>query len=88
MPEATGILYWVFVGVLTIVGIYVSVLYDLPPYFFWAALVLALLGAFWPGPRHTWAALIGFGGLPALFLSANLLEQVGRADWSCSQSSP
>ncbi len=87
MRAAIAIPYWVFVGVLTIAGIYLSVLYNLPPYFFWAALVLALLGAWWPGPRYSWAALIGFGGLPALFLSANLLGEVGRADWSCSEIS-
>src|SRR5215217_2064448 len=62
MRRAVEVPYWIVVGVLTIVGIYFSVLYDSPPYFFWAALVLALIGVWWPGPRYSWVALIGFGG--------------------------
>lgn len=87
MRSAVEVPYWIAVGVLTIVGIYLSVLYNSPPYFFWAALVLAVIGAWWPGPRYSWAALVGFGVLPALLLSLNLLVQVVQADWSCSQIS-
>ena len=79
--------YWIVVGVLTIVGIYLSVLYNSPPYFFWAALVLAVLGVWWPGPRYSWLALVGFGLLPALLLSLNLFGQIAQADWSCSKIS-
>jgi hypothetical protein len=86
MRSAVEVPYWI-VGVLTIVGIYFSVLYNSPAYFFWAALVLAVIGVWWPGPRYSWAALVGFGVLPALLLSLNLLGQVVQADWSCSQIS-
>jgi hypothetical protein len=82
-----GTLYWSVVGLLTIVGVYLSVLYNSPPYFFLAVLVLAVLGVWWPGPRYSWAALIAFGGLPALLLSLNLLVQIAQADWSCSKVS-
>ena len=68
-------------------GIYFSVLYNSLPYFFWAALVLAVRGVWWPGPRYSWAALVGFGVLPALLLSLNLLGQVVQANWTCSQIS-
>jgi hypothetical protein len=84
---AGGVPYWILVGVLTTVGIYFSVLYDSPPYFFLAALVMAVIGAWWPGPRYSWAALVAFGGLPALLLTSSLLEEVARADWSCSKIS-
>ena len=87
MRGTAGVPYWIFVGVLTIVGIYLSVLYNSPPYFFLAALVLTVFGAWWPGPRYSWVALVGFGGLPAILLSANLLGQVIQADWSCSKIS-
>ena len=87
MRSAVEVPYWIVVGVLTIVGIYFSVLYDLPAYFFWAALVLAVLGVWWPGPRYSWVALVGFGFLPALFLSFGLLAQIAQADWSCSKIS-
>lgn len=87
MRSAVEVPYWILVGVLTIVGIYFSVLYNSPAYFFWAALVLAVLGVWWPGPRYSWVALVGFGLLPALLLSLNLLAQVAQADWSCSKIS-
>ncbi len=87
MRRALGVPYWVFVGLLVIVGLYVSVFGNLPPYLLLAALVLAIFGAWWMGPRYSWAALVGFGVLPALFLSSSLLEQVLRADWSCSEIS-
>jgi hypothetical protein len=32
-----------------------------------------------------WAFLIALGGLPALVLSASLLERAARANWSCSR---
>lgn len=87
MRKAVEVPYWIIVGVLTIVGIYFSVLYNSPPYFFLAALVLAVVGAWWPGPRYSCVALVGFGLLPALLLSLNLLGEVVRADWSCSKIS-
>lgn len=68
-------------------GTYFSVLYDSPPYFFWAALVLAVVGMWWPGPRYSWVALVGLGLLPALLLSLNLFGQIAQADWSCSKIS-
>lgn len=87
MRVLIGALYWGLVGLLTIVGVYLSVLYDSPPYFFLAVLVLAVSGVWWPGPGQSWAALISFGGLPALLLSLNLLAQIVQADWSCSKVS-
>jgi hypothetical protein len=85
--SAVEVPYWIVVGVLTIVATYFSVLYNSPPYFFWAALVLAVLGVRWPGPRYSWVALVGFGLLPALLLSLNLFGQIAQADWSCSKIS-
>ena len=58
MRRAVEVPYWIVVGVLTIVGIYLSILYDSPLYFLWAALVMAGAGAWWPGP----ALLVGRPG--------------------------
>lgn len=82
-----GTVYWLAVGMLAVVGIYASVFGNLFPYILLAALVMAIVGVWQPGIRYSWAALAGFGMLPALFLSSSLLEQVFRADWSCSEVS-
>lgn len=82
-----GAIYWIAVGVLAVVGIYASVFGNLSPYILLAALVMSIVGVWRPGIRYSWAALAGFGVLLALFLSSSLLEQVFRADWSCSEVS-
>lgn len=54
MRNLFGTIYWIVVGVLTIVGIYVSVLGNLPPYFLLIALAMTVIGAWRPGLRCTW----------------------------------
>lgn len=87
MRALFGAIYWIVVGVLTVAGIYVSVFGTLFPLLLVVALAMGLFGAWQPGFRYSWAALIGFGLLPALLLSSNLLVQVLGADWSCSEIS-
>lgn len=87
MRALFGAIYWIVVGVFAIAGIYVSVFGNLLPPLLVVALAMGLVGAWRPGFRYSWAALIGFGLLPALFLSSNLLMQVLSADWSCSEVS-
>ncbi len=79
MRILSGVIYWILVGVLTSVGVYASVFGNLFPYFLLAALVMAVLGAWRPGARYSWGALVGFGGLPALVFLANIIEGIRSA---------
>ncbi len=87
MRRPFGVIWWAAVGMLAIIGVYLSVFGNLPPYLLLVALAMSTFGAWKPGFRYSWAALIGFGALPALLLSSSLLEQMVRTDWSCSQIS-
>jgi hypothetical protein len=78
---STGrILYWLLTGALIGVGLLAILSVGLP--FLVLGLILATFGAIRLGARGLWAALIGFGSLPA----AILLRDVTSTAWACEPS--
>ena len=73
-------LYWLFTGALFGFGFIAILSIGLP--FILLGLVLVVVGAIWMRDTGFWAALVGFGGVPA----AILLWDVTSAPWACDQS--
>jgi hypothetical protein len=46
--------------------------------------VMAVAGLLHFHARGSWAFPVGFGGLPALLLTVNMVRDILRSDWSCS----
>lgn len=77
MSTISRALYWLLTGALLGFG-YVAILSIGFP-FILLGIILAIFGAALLGGRGLWAALIGFGGLPASIL----LWDVTSAPWAC-----
>ena len=73
--DLVGAAYWVLVRAPVVPALYFTLFYPGPAY-----LLLT-------GPRNVWALLIGFGDLPAAWLTFTLLKQASRVTWSCSSVS-
>jgi hypothetical protein len=93
MRALTGLVFWAAVGAFGAFAVVTTYAFTAEPgsslggyayHFLAVTLALVVFGAWRPGLRYSWAALLGLGALPAALLSFGLLEQVLRADWSCS----
>ena len=84
MRDLGGAAYWVLVGALVVPALYSTLLYPGPAYLSMIPTSIGIIGVLSAGLRNVWALLIGFGGLPALVLTWNLLADALRINWSCS----
>ena len=75
------------VGVLVVPGLYFAFLYPVPAYLVLIPTAMGIIGVLLTGLRNVWASLIGFGGLPAVWLTLTLLQKASRLTWSCSSIS-
>ena len=75
------------VGVLVVPGLYFAFLYPVPAYLVLIPIAMGVIGVMLTGLRNVWALLIGFGGLPAVWLTSTLLQEASRVTWSCSSIS-
>jgi hypothetical protein len=82
-----GAAYWVLVEALVVPAIYFTLLYPGPAYLLLIPTAMGIIGVLLVSLRNVRALLIGFGGLPALALTWNLLTDVLRINWSCSSIS-
>jgi hypothetical protein len=73
-------LYWLFAGALIGFGVIAILSVGLP--FLLLGLILVVFGAVRRRAAGLWAALVGFGGLPALIL----VWDVTSAPWACATS--
>jgi hypothetical protein len=73
VKDLIGAAYWVLAGALVVPATYFTLLYDAPAYLLLVPIALRLLGLLLAGLRSVWALLIGFGGLPAAWLTSTLL---------------
>jgi hypothetical protein len=76
--------YWVMVGALVMPALYFTLFFPGPAYLLLIRLTMGLIGVLLAGLRDVWALLVGFGGLPAVWLTVTLLQQASRMTWSCS----
>lgn len=72
------------VGAIVVPALYFTLFYPGPAYLLLIPIALGLIAALSVGFRNAWALLIGFGGLPAAWLTFTLLQQASRLTWSCS----
>jgi hypothetical protein len=84
VKDFVGATYWVLVGALVVPATYFTLLYPGPAYLLMIPIAMGIVGVLLAGLRNVWALLIGFGGLPALVLTWNLLTDALRINWSCS----
>lgn len=87
MRDLARAAYWVLVGALMVPALYFTLLYPGPAYLLLIPISMGLVGVLSIGLRDVWALLIGFGGLPAVWLTVTLLQQAFRITWSCSSIS-
>jgi hypothetical protein len=72
------------VGALVMPALYFTLFFPGPAYLLLIRLTMGLIGVLLAGLRDVWALLVGFGGLPAVWLTVTLLQQASRMTWSCS----
>src|SRR5258707_12811164 len=72
------VLYWLLTGALIGFGVIAILSIGFP--FLLLGLILVVFGAIQLGGAGLWAALVGFGGLPALILVWDLTS----APWACA----
>ena len=87
MKDLVGAAYWVLVGALVAPTLYFTFFYPVPPYLLLIPIAMGITGVLLTGLRNVWALLIGFGGLPAVWLTLTLLQEASRLTWSCSSIS-
>lgn len=75
-------LYWAIAG--GSVGFGLIGIFSIGYPFLVIGVIMVFLGAIRVSPRQAWAALVGFGGVPAMFLSASVAEVFLFSDPSCS----
>jgi hypothetical protein len=80
MPSIGRILYWLLTG--ACIGFGVIAILSIGIFFLLAGVILLALGIIRLGGRGLWAALVGFGVLPA----AILIWDVVSAPWACITS--
>ena len=64
-------------------ALYSTLFYSGPAYLLLIPIGMGIAGVLLTGLRNVWALLIGFGGLPATWLTFTLLQQAFRVTWSC-----
>jgi hypothetical protein len=72
---AIRVLFWLLAGALIGFG---TLVFGVPVLLL--GLILVIVGAIWQGGAGLWAALVGFGGLPA----GILIWDVTSAPWACT----
>lgn len=72
-----GVLYWVVTGAIIGFGLIGLMTIGFP--FLIIGLAMALVGIWKPGVSGVWAALVGFGGLPAMFFLSHMLDAARSA---------
>ncbi len=87
MKDLVEAAYWVLVGALVVPALYFTFFYPVPAYLVLIPMALGIIGVLLTGLRNVWALLIGFGGLPAVWLTLTLLQEASRSTWSCSSIS-
>ena len=87
MKDLIAAAYWVLVGVLVVPALYFTFSYPLPAYLVLIPIAMGIIGVLLSGLRNVWALLIGFGGLPAVWLTLTLVLEASRLTWSCSSIS-
>ncbi len=87
MRDLVRAAYWVMVGALVVPTLYFTFFYPLPAYLVLVPMVMGIIGVLLAGLRNVWALLIGFGGLPAVWLTLALLQEASQLTWSCSSIS-
>ncbi|HEX2728976.1 MAG TPA: hypothetical protein VHM16_04425 [Rubrobacteraceae bacterium] len=71
------VLYWTITGAMMGFGLIGLMTIGFP--FLIVGLVMAFIGLWKPGISRAWAALIGFGGLPALFFLSHMIDSARSA---------
>jgi hypothetical protein len=87
VKDLVGAAYWVLVGAPVVPALYFTLFYPGPAYLLLIPTAMGTVGTLLAGFRNVWALLIGFGGLPAVWLTVTLLQQASRMTWSCSSIS-
>ena len=87
MRDLVGAAYWVLVGAPVVPALYFTLFYPGPAYLLLIPIAMGIVGVLLTGLRNVWALLIGFGGLPAAWLTFTLPQQASRMTWSCSSVS-
>lgn len=82
MRDRWAVLYWMVTGALMGFGFIGLMSIGLP--FLVLGTVMAVAGPFLFHTRGSWAFPVGFGRLPALLLTFNMVRDILRSDWSCS----
>ena len=82
MRHRWAVSYWMVTGALMGFGLIGLMSIGWP--FLLLGTVMSLIGLLLSRGRGAWAFLAGFGGLPAMLLTVNLLRDALRVDWSCS----
>ena len=82
MKNWMKVLYWAIAGGFVGFGLIGILTIGYP--FLVVGVIMTVLGAIKIGPRHAWAALMGFGIVPAMFLSVSVADVFFFADPSCS----
>jgi hypothetical protein len=85
MRERAGVLCWAVGGSLAGFGLIGILSIGFP--FLLAGLAVLVFAILKAGARGAWAGVVGFGGVPALVLLANVATDLLTADWSCSSVS-
>jgi hypothetical protein len=76
------VLYWLLTGAL--IGVGCIAILSIGSLLLLLGLILIAIGAWRVGPRGTWAALVGFGALPA----GILIWDVTSMPWACQGGEP
>ncbi len=87
MKDLVGAAYWVLVGALVVPALYFTFFYPVPAYLVLIPMAMGIIGVLLTGLSNVWALLIGFGGLPAGWLTLTLLQEASRLTWPCSSIS-
>lgn len=82
MRDWVKLLYWAIAGGFVGFGLIGILSIGYP--FLVIGVIMVVLGALKVGIRSAWSALVGFGAVPAVFLSASLVSALFLADPSCS----
>ena len=82
MRDWMKVLYWAIAGGFAGFGL-IGIL-SIGYLFLLIGVIMSVLGVLKMGIRSAWSALVGFGTVPGVFLSASLVSALFLADPSCS----